>query len=149
MRLNKIHIEEPENIKCEFYSHNDNLLLFCKIVGTHRIGSEGNLDSEYIYSKLVAYYYWVKPCSIVLDLTDMEYSWGDRLLKIINFPSEIGRDEQEKQLPLLLIVSDKCKEGIASLLKVKNNRLPNWIYEDFEQAVQAAVKKANEWLEID
>jgi hypothetical protein len=49
----------------------------------------------------------------ILDLTELEYTFGDSLMNVIAFPISI----KYKDFPYITIVSEKCAQGLNSLLE--------------------------------
>ena len=58
------------------------------------------------------------PGALVLDLSGLEYRWGDGMAHPIGVArgKTLANEWQEEEIPLAIVVSDKCREGLASLL---------------------------------
>jgi hypothetical protein len=139
-----IDIQKVEtDIICSAFLDDTERILVLKAKGTYRRGSIGNGDANFIYINLVTYYFWVEPQVLILDISELEYTWGNTMLNIIFFLHKIGRDDYEKSLPMYFIVSEKNKEGLCSLLHV--DTLPS----NFFNNIEDAITKAESELEYD
>lgn len=60
---------------------------------------------------------WWAPCTI-LDFRELTYSWGDEM----EWVADISRDPGTRlRAPLAIIVSDRCRYGLQSLLEDDEN----------------------------
>jgi hypothetical protein len=138
MNLNKIDIDSfSSDIECEFFIDDEERILLLKVNGNFRRGTLGSLDCGKVYMKAASYYHWIEPASIIFNLSNATYSFGNSIVKLLHFTSFIGRDEEEKKLPNAYIISEKNDEGIASILQVKKEALPSNYFYDLGKAVSA------------
>ena len=93
----------------------DGRILIVKFKGEHRIGSEGNPDSLYMFSELLKLYFIFEPLLVIVDLSELNYKWGNTILKITNFFNEIGRDTDEKNKLVIIVYSVQNKEPLIQL----------------------------------
>lgn len=144
--LKKIELTNYSKLKCIFSTNEENTILYAEISGIIKTGSEGNLDSLYLFSNLVAHYFVFEPISLILDLRNLEYTWGNTILKALNFFYEIGRDNEEKNKTIIIVVPQKNEKPILEILKSVNqgNRI---ICNNYEAAIEIASKKVREYLD--
>jgi len=123
----------------------DNSILYARISGKYREGSEGNTDGLYVFSKIVSHYFVFEPFVLILDLRELEYSWGNTILKSINFFYEIGRDIDEKNKVNIVITSEKNRTAIKSLLDIiAEGRIV--LCEEYKTAFDLAAEYTEEYL---
>lgn len=146
MELNKIDLKQSSNITCDATIAEDNTILCVNVFGEYRSGSKGNPDGLYLFSFLVAYYFVFEPIAIILDLSRLEYTWGNTILKSLNFFTEIGRDTDEKNKSIIIIHSPNNRQAIYDVLKftIESNRI---LCKDYDEALGVAIKKVDEYLE--
>lgn len=145
MKLQKLDLNKLSQIDCTFSISNDQTLLVAKITGSYQEGSEGNIDGFYIFSQIVSYYFIYESICLVLDLRDLKYTWGNTLLKSLDFFNEIGRDNEERNKPVLVVCSDANEQSIASLLNPK--KFENlFISKDLDKALKIASERITQYL---
>lgn len=145
MDLIKIELKNYSQLNCDFSIAEDNSILYAKISGTYRKGTEGNPDGLYMYSLLAAHYFISEPICLILDLTNLDYSWGNTIVKSLNFFYEVGREEDERDKTIIIIPSEKNGDSIKALLEMINggNRV---LCRDDEEAFKIAVKRIEAYL---
>lgn len=146
MELFKVDLTKFSNIICESSVSDDCAILYVKASGSYGVGSLGNPDGLYLVSHLAAHYFVYEPICIILDLRDLEYTWGNTIYRALNFFDEIGRDEDEKDKLNIIITSSKNQEAINGILErvVVGKRFLCTSYED---ALNVAIKNVEEYLE--
>jgi hypothetical protein len=144
MELHNINYDKEEDVIVSFKIDQDFQFLYCKATGKIKKGSLGNNSADYLFGKICQYYFQTQSYVLILDFSELEYEFGDRLRKSINFFKEIGRDESEKENPILLI-KPKDTTGINNLL--------NWIkpkktiiVENIEEAKKLSLKLFEEFV---
>lgn len=145
MKLIKINLDKSSNINCDFEITEDNTILYVKVSGDYRSGSEGNSDGLYLFSLIVANYFMYEPICIILDLRNIKYNWGNTILKSLNFFNEIGRDEDEKNKLIIIIHSSENLIALTELLKMvaNSNRI---MCKNYDEALSAAIRNVEEYL---
>jgi hypothetical protein len=102
--------------------------------GEYRIGSGGEGDAAYMRGVvLAAVSAWDVGC-LVLDLREVDYSWGYALLGVIDAPGELKDDD----FPVLLVVSARCREGVGSLLRGAPGSSGEVLFDSLDDALEAA-----------
>ncbi|SRX75278.1 hypothetical protein [Aequorivita antarctica] len=144
--LIEIDIEKYSEIKSLIFLDSDQKFFVGSFTGGYKYGSLGNNDGLYIYSKLVAVYFLYDTLSaLVLDFRNLDYSFGNTLLKSLNFFYETCSDDDEKLKKIAVIVSQKNKIAIEELLRlVKENNCV--IFNDYDKALAFASLEATKYL---
>jgi len=142
-KITEIYINDMSSIKSNLYLDKDKKLLLGRFIGDYKKGSKGNLDGLFIFSKIASIYFLYDLISVlVFDLRELNYSWGNTLLKSLNFFNEIGRDKEEKEKKIVVVLSQQNKDSIKDLLKNSNCI----IFEDYDKAYDFAEKEAIRYL---
>ena len=119
--IKKIELNKYSEITSKLYLDEEFKLLIGKFEGLYRNGSKGNLDGLYIFSKLNSIYFLYDTISVVLcDFRALNYSYGNTLLKSLNYFNEIGRDLEEKRKKVVVVLSENNEKSIKDLLKFIN-----------------------------
>ncbi|MCK8482269.1 hypothetical protein [Psychroserpens algicola] len=144
MELFKINYDKEKDIAVSFKIDEDFQFLYCKASGKIKKGSLGNNSADYLFGKICQYYFQTQCYILILDFSELEYEFGDRLRKSINFFKEIGRDEAEKENPILLI-KPKDAKGINSILDwIKPKKLI--VTKNYEEAIKLSLKLFDELM---
>lgn len=112
--------------------------LIAKWVGTYREGSLGNPDAYYMRGLTkTALGVW-QSAALILDLTELEYKWGDLLEMVF----DVGEEEQKTTA---IVVGLTCKPAISTLIwGVNSNRSATEhenIFDSVEEAWEYVRKK--------
>lgn len=126
------------NIKFEAKIDDSDRVLLVNIQGDYRKGSQGNNDADLIYGFVSSYFLIVEPDVVIINLSKLNYTWGNSIIKVLNLMKSIGRDKYERNLNLLIVLSEKNKKYIASLLQCEENLLPENFYDNLEVALAKA-----------
>ena len=95
-------------------------ILIVQFNGAHGHGSGGNTNSNFMRTVVAAAMGLNFFNGFILDLTGLEYSFGDSLFSVIELPKKIRGED----LLYRIIVSEKCEKGLLSLLdymRVRND----------------------------
>jgi hypothetical protein len=113
--------------------------LVIRYEGVYRNGASGKRDALYLVAAAeAARKAWWAPCTI-LDLRELEYSWGDEMEWI----TSIGWEGATRcHSPLAIVVSDKCRRAMKSLLEDNFDR---FCVDSMEGAYSSCRKKEIEW----
>lgn len=147
MNFTKIKIEENTAIKSNVFINEECNMILAAFEGDYHLGSKGNLDGLFIFSKITSSYFLYDTISVILlDFRNLNYRFGNTLLKSLNFFEEIGRDEEEKNKMVFIVVSKLNTNPILDLLnmKVKKN---HFVYEDYDEAIKDCLYHARKYLE--
>lgn len=116
MELLDINYDNDEDLKLVFKVDRDFSCLYCKPIGKIKKGSNGNYSADYLFGKICQYYFQTNCYILILDFSELEYEFGNRLQKSVDFFNVIGRDSEEKENPIILIKPEKSN-GLDSLLE--------------------------------
>lgn len=107
-------------------------ILVVTFSGRYRDGSAGDPDAKLMKGIIdTAIGIW-SPQSILLDLTDFEYVWGDYIEYIFDSP--------ERQT-VVTVVGSKCREALSTLLKGVSSREDIIDNERFFESREAALER--------
>jgi len=140
-----IDLNKYSSIKHTFSVNEDNTVMVVKFSGLYRKGSLGNGDGIFMFSLLATHYYIFESITIILDLQDLDYEWGNTIFKSLNFFDEIGRDNDEKDKTVIIIPSAQNEMTIKEIEShLSNGRR---IYcTSLEDAEARALKIVTEYL---
>jgi hypothetical protein len=150
-RRTPVTLHDPDNpIGCEFFL--DRLeddwreVLIVRFVGKYRIGHLGQPDAAYMAAMSAAAEVRWEPQGIVLDLSGLEYEWGDNLDNVLNWCwSRLDG-------PGAVVVGGACKEAIRTLLfgvhSEKSLAEREDYFEDLEAAVAYVRKELADWNSV-
>ena len=114
-------------------SHKD--ILVVKYSGKYGFGSSGNSDAKFMYAKGCFGLAAIEPLGVLIDLSELEYEWGDMLDLVF----DIGRTQYiNEPFPTALIVGEKCSNAIGTLIHGEKSSKPaiaeEWIFNEFDKA---------------
>lgn len=82
--------------------------LAIKVTGNYRNGSAGDIDAKLIKGTMnTAVDIW-EPNTVLLDLTDFQYNWGDYIDYIFDGP--------DRKKPFAIVVGPKCRQALSTLI---------------------------------
>ena len=85
-----------------------------RVEGQHRHGSDGNSDSDFICAMARAAMTAWSPWAVVLDFSDFDYCYGNRLLRLVKLTID---DEGQPTFPLIIVANSATKESMVALFK--------------------------------
>lgn len=124
------------NINIQFFLDKSDLddfkdILIIKFSGKYRDGSQGNSDAQYMFAMGEFGAKLYEPFGIIIELSQLEYNWGDLLEKVFN----IG---VENDIHNVVIIGEKCKTGIGTLINGINDTSlateTEWIFDNYKEA---------------
>ncbi|TMM29550.1 hypothetical protein FDT66_10550 [Polaribacter aestuariivivens] len=149
-------LNRPNNISSKFFLSETKIpeevdVLTVSFFGNYPQGSSGSDTAKYISKQIISGFINFDPDAIILDFRALTYNWGNSLLRIFQDISQFkdcGNTEEEPNFPVLILVSEKSKAGITSLLTPSNSEKPlEFIFEDENLALKEAFKKGKYWLD--
>jgi len=103
-------------------------VLLVKFTGSYRDGSEGAPDAALMKGIMdTAIYLW-EPETLLIDLSEFEYSWGDDI--------DNALDDPDKRIPYVIVIGVKCREALSSLaygVDTERDIVDNDIYFDSQE----------------
>jgi len=111
-------------------------ILIVQFSGDHGYGSGGNDNSGFMRTVVAAAMGLNIFNGFILDLRELEYSFGDSIYSVIDLPFKII----DKDFPYRILVSDKCEKGINSLLEWAQTNNTFAIEKDLNIGIQEIYK---------
>lgn len=144
VRLKPVNFEQLSPLRHSVFvsetdGHSSPDFLVIQYEGTYRDGASGKGDALYLVATAeAAHKAWWAPCTI-LDLRELQYSWGDEMEWI----TSIGWDRvMHVHSPLAIVVSDKCRGALKSLLE---EEFDLYCVESMEMAYASCLQQRVEW----
>ena len=115
-KVTPVSLEDPANpIRCEFSLIDPEIpgkwhILVARFVGKYRLGHLGDPDATYIASMARAAMFNWEPSGLILDLSQLDYKWGDMMDLVLNPNQWSGF-----KTPFAVVVGPDCRDAIASL----------------------------------
>lgn len=113
-------------------------ILIISFHGSYRYGSAGSPDAGLIKGIITTGLSIFKPFSLLIDLSDLEYNWGDNL--DLSF-SETGETNT------VVLIGQKCRRGLSTLSfgidstqDIVDN---NFFFDSFDKAIEKLENKTN------
>lgn len=141
----KIELTAYSSIKCNVLVNQDGTVLVLAFAGNYRAGSDGNGDGLFMCAMTAAYCAMLEPASLVLDLSDLNYKWGNTILKTVNYFWEHGKDPDEQQKLLVVVSNNETRKALDALeMQIRSG---NRAYADtIEHGIYQAEKAADQYL---
>ena len=115
-------------------------LLITRFIGQAGEGSGGNANSSFLKTVTAASVGLNLYDAVLFDLTALDYTFGDSFAAVLEVPHSVKGTE----LPVGIVVSDKCEKGIRSLLTYIQKQQLYRIYDSFEQGVEKLLDYVSE-----
>lgn len=112
--IREVHLKPEDGVDVSFSAgriKNADWLIM-KVSGDYGIGSRGNPNGAWLSSMVMAGLVRFPSHGIVLDLTEMTYEMSDSLYNVI---VQI-RKHRSPRYPVYVLTSDRCRDGIVSLM---------------------------------
>jgi hypothetical protein len=141
--LREVTFSQLSDIEYNIYLVNSSVkdyldIMIIQFTGHYGFGSKGNPDAVFMVAIVNAALSAWKPDALILDFTNLEYEWGDRIEELFGLTS----------IPLALIVRPRSEEGIRTLLlgidSTESIDQIGWVFKDFESAkeyIESEIKK--------
>lgn len=107
--------------------------LIVRVNGDYGVGSRGNPNGAWISCMMAAGLARFSCHGVVLDFTGMTYTMSDSLYRVIG----LIRKQRSMRFPVYVLVSDRCRDGVSSLLSYVRDEFTR-IIDDLEQVVNNA-----------
>ena len=102
-------------------------ILIISFKGEYRSGSRGNNDADLMTGIVFTANKLFNPSKIIIDLSELSYSWGNRLLYPLNASNKDS---------LAIVVGKKSKNGVFSLFGfTQPNERPVNVFDTIEEAI--------------
>lgn len=126
-------------------------VLVVKVDGVYPSGSRGREHGRYVATVALHGLHAFEADCLILDLRGLTYSWGDTLLQVFQEVSELKDRELEPgepSFPLVLVSSERCRDGLLSLLTPRGGEPPPWHFEEIDAAIEYGLARVDESLEF-
>jgi hypothetical protein len=130
--------------------------LIIKFVGSYGVGCKGNDDACYMRAVASAGLEAWRPGVLVFDFSELDYVWGDMLDSVLSVGkgkvsalemlingkiSDIS-DLKPSDIPTIVVVSDRCRKAVRSLLVEEMSENPEkWMFDSLQAAISAIPKQ--------
>lgn len=130
--------------------------LIIKFVGSYGVGCKGNDDASYMCAVTSAGLEAWRPHALIFDFAELDYVWGDMLREVLSVgKGKVGvlemltlgkiaaiSDAKPGDIPTFVVVSDRCRKAVGSLLVEEMSEDPaKWMFDSLETAVSAIQKQ--------
>ena len=140
MKFQKVDLTDKSNLKFEcFEARRDSRpylnLIFLKVSGQYRHGSEGKADCYFIKNVMLQASDCFCPSGMVVDFRELEYEWGDDIEMLFDCPNYLKE--------VAFILGPKCQPALASLLLYDENAplIDEKLFFNCEKSAIASIKK--------
>lgn len=123
----------------------DGSVLMVSFSGTYGAGSQGNEDGIFIRAVTWAGLAAFGGGCLVLDFTEMDYRWGDTLLKVFGDVSLSIDEPSVAAYPVLIVTSDRSRDAFLGLVGKTEATATEWHFRDLAAALGAARLAAQRW----
>ena len=103
---------KEKNVQVDFFEHEEKSIMLVRLKGTLPVGSNARLDCHYINQQLTINLLAMRPISLLLDMSQLEYSFGNSFIDALSPLFELPIFENKFDIAFLL--SDLNKYGLAS-----------------------------------
>jgi len=129
-----IELATSATLECTFYESKEECILKVHISGICTDGSQGEDYGAYLYEHIGLAILKVKPLAVLIDLQDLDYTYGTRILRVFQICDDIKMFDD--LILTAFVLSDKNKFGLASLLQFDVQHPEPPIYYDVERATK-------------
>ena len=134
---------KEENVSVDIFKHVEKSIMLIRLKGVLPDGSAARNDCNYINQQLTLNLLAMRPISVLMDMSQLEYSFGNSLIHALSPLFELPIFEDKFDIGFLL--SDLNKYGLASLWNIDVSQPPKNIFFHYEEALQY-VEAAYDWL---
>lgn len=115
--------------------------------GEYGVGSAGNPDAAYMRAVVTSAAAAWDSVGLVLDLRELEYSWGNALMSVVQAAEHLHDGDDDHPFPVRFVVSNKCRDGLSTLFDDMGEEESGWMHDTMDEAVAAVRDAAREYLE--
>jgi hypothetical protein len=137
MKNYKPYIEDSykeNNVAVDFFEHEQKSIMLVRLTGALPNGSAARMDCDYIKQQLSINLFAMRPISLLLDLSQLSYSFGNSFIDALSPLFELQIFESKFDIAFLL--SGLNKDGLASLWALDLHQPPKNIFFSYEDALQ-------------
>lgn len=130
----KAELYQEKNVKVDFFEYENKSIMLIKLTGELPVGSKAAPDCSYIKQQLTINLLAMRPITVLLDMSQLNYSFGNSFIDALSPLFELQIFENKFDIAFLL--SDLNKYGLASLWGFDLNQPPVNIFFAYEEALQ-------------
>lgn len=130
-------------IICDIYEHKEESILWVEIKGKCSHGSQGEHYGNFLYQKIGLALLTFKPLAIFIDMRDMQYDYGDRIISLFQIFHDVAIYPEEGFITSF-VLSDKNRFGLSSLLQIDFEQAESDFYLDLDSAYNRLIKRYDE-----
>lgn len=128
---------EEQHVSVEVFEGENGNIMLVKLKGVLPDGSAARMDCNYIKQQLAINLAAMRPLTLLLDMSELSYAFGNSLIDALSPLSELQIFESKFDIAFLL--SDLNKYGLASLWALDLAQPPKNIFFDYEEALRYVV----------
>jgi hypothetical protein len=105
-------------------------VLVVSFYGEYGDGCDGGEDATFMVAITAGAIAALPRFALILDLREMAYVWGDKLTEVL-YSGESRFEAAE--LPTAVVVSDRCRAGMTSLVRAEMSEdASQWLYDSLQ-----------------
>ncbi len=125
---------QEQNVKVDCFKYEGKSIMLVKLTGAVPDGSKAKPDCSYINQQLAINLLAMRPISLLLDMSLLQYSFGNSFIDALSPLFELQIFEDKYDIAFLL--SDLNKNGLASLWGFDPKQPPVNIFFQYEDALR-------------
>ncbi|KYG80004.1 hypothetical protein AWW67_11925 [Roseivirga seohaensis] len=147
MKNNFIHqdlsILHCTEITCDIHDHKEESILWVEIKGKCSHGSQGEHYGKFLYQKIGLALLTFQLLAILIDMRELEYSYGDRIINLFQIFKDVVIYPEEGFITSF-VLSDKNRFGLSSLMKIDLEEAESDFHLDLNSAYNHLIKRYDE-----
>lgn len=147
MNLKQLNLDELSHLRYSYSKTQENSVLIGSFSGSYGIGSLGNGDGIFISAVTLAGLAAFEGGCLVLDFSNMDYKWGNTLLKVFNDVSQYMNEPDAPAFPIIVVTSDRSRDAFLSLVGSTEEGAKEWHFQNMAEAIEAAQSAAQHWYD--
>jgi hypothetical protein len=144
MQMTECSLSDLSSLKCRIFraplpAYPTYEVLCVSFEGECGIGSRSNGDVAFMSAQIAAVRKAWDPWALILDLRELTYEWGDMMSGVFSTPKIFDLlGKHEFSSPLAVVISDRNREGLTSLIREIQNADPaEVLFESLDEAVSS------------
>ena len=130
-------------ITCDIHDHKEESILWVEIKGKCSHGSQGEDYGKFLYQKIGLALLTFQPLAILIDMREMEYSYGDRIINLFQIFKDVVIYPEEGFITSF-VLSDKNRFGLSSLMKIDFEEAESDFHLSLNSAYNHLIKRYDE-----
>lgn len=150
MNLERLSLGDMSELRIDYLMEPRRWVLVVKVSGCYRPGSQGNPDARYIRAMVTAGLIAYDPVCLILDFSQLEYTWGNSLLGVFQDVDTLMNDPEEPEapaFPVFIVSGPDCHHALLSLTDTRSDTQPDWLFDRLDEAMASSFIKGQQWLD--